>query len=365
VGVSIVTTIVMAVAGFLFAAVAGYLVGIIGSSSNPISGLTLSTLLLAAGLLVLLGMKGTSGIIAVLGVATVVCCVAGVAGDMLQDWKVGHLLGGTPWKMQVGGLIGVVAAALVLIPIILLLHKSGGGIGSEGLAAPQAGLMYKTATGIIGGLMPWHYIIIGMLFALALILIGSPSPMLIAVGMYLPFTTTAAIFVGGLIKWVANRLADRKFGDDVKAKEQVENRGLLVASGLVAGEAMVGIILAGIVATNTKLFCGAAELVKSKSGKLSCVAELPSWFHFKPLGFLVIIGLAVFMISMSLKGVKKTSDLPPPPKPDDDEAKKGGDDKGDDDKGDDDEADDDKADDKADDKKVDNKKADDKKVDED
>jgi len=88
----------------------------------------------------------------------------------------------------------------VLVPIILLLHKSGGGIGSEGLAAPQAGLMYKTATGIIGGMMPWHYIVIGMLFAVALILIGSPSPMLIAVGMYLPFTTTAAIFVGGLIK---------------------------------------------------------------------------------------------------------------------------------------------------------------------
>ncbi|MFH2009080.1 MAG: oligopeptide transporter, OPT family [bacterium] len=306
VGISIVTTIVMAIAGFLFAAVAGYLVGIIGSSSNPISGLTLSALLIAAGLLVLLGMKGTSGIIAVLGVATVVCCVAGVAGDMLQDWKVGHLLGGTPWKMQIGGLIGVVAAALVLIPIILVLHKSGGGIGSEGLAAPQAGLMYKTATGIIGGVMPWHYIVIGMLFAVALILIGAPSPMLIAVGMYLPFTTTAAIFVGGLIKWVADRLATRKLGTDHKAREKVENRGLLVASGLVAGEAMVGIILAGIVATNTKLFCGAADWVSSKAGKLTCVARSPEWFSMRPLGVVVIIGLAAFMIFMSLKGVRPT-----------------------------------------------------------
>ena len=306
VGISVVTTLVMAIAGFLFAAVAGYLVGIIGSSSNPISGLTLSTLLLAAGLLVVLGMKGTPGIIAVLGVATVVCCVAGVAGDMLQDWKVGHLLGGTPWKMQVGGLIGVVAAALVLIPIILVLHKSGGGIGSEQIPAPQAGLMHTTATGIIGGTMPWHYIVIGMLFAMGLILIGSPSPMLIAVGMYLPFTTTAAIFLGGLIKWVADRLAARKLGDDKKAKETVENRGLLVASGLVAGEAMIGIVLAGIVATNTRLFCGAKDWVDSQADKLTCVARVPDWFHIKALGFVVIIGLAVFMISMSLKGVKKT-----------------------------------------------------------
>ncbi|MDY0001240.1 MAG: oligopeptide transporter, OPT family [Polyangia bacterium] len=315
VGVSAVTTIVMAIMGFLFAAVAGYLVGIIGSSSNPISGLTLSTLLIAAGLLVLLGLKGQPGIIAVLGVATVVCCVAGVAGDMLQDWKVGHLLGGTPWKMQVGGLIGVVAAALVLVPIILLLHKSGGGIGSEGLAAPQAGLMHKTAVGIIGGLMPWHYIVIGMLFALALILIGSPSPMLIAVGMYLPFTTTAAIFVGGLIKWVTDRLANRKFKDDVKAKERVENRGLLVASGLVAGEAMIGICLAGVVAANVKLFCGAQQWVDSAAGKLTCVWRQPDWFHVKALGFLVILGLAIFMISMSMKGVKPTEPEPPASEP--------------------------------------------------
>jgi len=321
VGISVVTTLVMAVAGFLFAAVAGYLVGIIGSSSNPISGLTLSTLLLAAGLLVLLGMKGTAGIIAVLGVATVVCCVAGVAGDMLQDWKVGHLLGGTPWKMQIGGLIGVVAAALVLIPIILVLHKSGGGIGSEQIPAPQAGLMHTTATGIIGGTMPWHFIVIGMLFAVALILIGSPSPMLIAVGMYLPFTTTAAIFVGGLIKWVADRMAARKLGEDTKAKETVGNRGLLIASGLVAGEAMIGIVLAGVVATNTKIFCGAGDWVKSQAGELTCVARTPGYFGWHYLGYATIIGLAVFMIFMSLRGVEKTpggggSDKDDKPEPD-------------------------------------------------
>ncbi|MBW1811571.1 MAG: oligopeptide transporter, OPT family, partial [Deltaproteobacteria bacterium] len=144
-GISLITMVVMAIAGFLFAAVAGYLVSIIGSSSNPISGLTLSTLLIAAGLLVLLGMggeKGTeawkTGVLAVLGVATVICCVAGVAGDMIQDWKVGHNLGGTPWRMEIAGIVGVIAAALVLVLPIMLLHKFGGGIGSEALPAPQA-----------------------------------------------------------------------------------------------------------------------------------------------------------------------------------------------------------------------------------
>ncbi|RME20895.1 MAG: OPT family oligopeptide transporter, partial [Deltaproteobacteria bacterium] len=195
-GVSLLTMVVMAAAGFLFAAVAGYLVSIIGSSSNPISGLTLSTLLIAAGLLSVLGMGGSkgstewsTGVLAVLGVATVICCVAGVAGDMIQDWKVGHNLGGTPWRMEVGGLIGVVAAALVLVLPIMLLHEYGGGIGSDALPAPQAGLMATMADGIISGHMAWELIVIGMFFALALILIQSPSPMLIAVGMYLPFET--------------------------------------------------------------------------------------------------------------------------------------------------------------------------------
>ena len=260
VGISLITMIVMAIAGFLFAAVAGYLVSIIGSSSNPISGLTLSTLLIAAGLLVMLGMggeKGTAawaaGVLAVLGVATVICCVAGVAGDMIQDWKVGHNLGGTPWRMEISGVIGVIAAALVLVLPIMLLHEYGGGIGSDALPAPQAGLMATMADGIISGQMAWELIIIGMFFALALILIQSPSPMLIAVGMYLPFQTTLAIFVGGIIKWILDSMVKKRAEKDKKVGEVVENRGLLVASGLVAGEALLGILIAGIVAMGIKL----------------------------------------------------------------------------------------------------------------
>ncbi len=278
--ISLITLVVMAIAGFLFAAVSGYLVSIIGSSSNPMSGLTLSTLLIAAGLLVMLGMggeKGTSewaaGILAVLGVATVICCVAGAAGDMIQDWKVGHNLGGTPWRMQVGGLIGVVAAALVLILPIMLLHEYGGGIGSEALPAPQAGLMATMADGIISGSMPWELIIIGMFFAVALILIQSPSPMLIAVGMYLPFPTTMAIFVGGILKWILEMIAKKRAHGDKTVSDQAENRGLLVASGLVAGEALLGILIAGTVALGIKMF-PADDFVNRTHGAQEILAKV-------------------------------------------------------------------------------------------
>ena len=248
---ALVSGVVMAIAAFVFAAVAGYLVGIIGSSSNPISGLTLSTLLIAAVLMVLIGMKGNPGVIAALAVASVVCVVAGVSGDMLQDLKIGQLLGGTPWKMELAELIGVVFASLILIfPIILL--NNANGIGSEALPAPQAGLMAMVAKGIVGGEMAWPLVIAGMFFAVALILIKSPSPMLIAVGMYLPFQTTFAIFVGGIIKFVVDKMAEKRAKNNGE-KEVVNNTGLLLASGLVAGEALVGIILAGFVGVGISL----------------------------------------------------------------------------------------------------------------
>jgi putative OPT family oligopeptide transporter len=250
-GSAVLAAVVMAFAGFVFAAVAGYLVGVIGSSSNPISGLTLSTLLIAALLMVMVGMKGNPGVAAVLGVASVVCCVAGVAGDMMQDWKVGYLLGGTPWRMQIGGMVGVVAAALVMVIPIMLLHKANG-IGSEALPAPQAGLMAMMSKGIVAGEMAWPLVIAGMLFAVGLILINAPSPMLISVGMYLPFNTTFAIFIGGLIKFIVDKLAAKHIKDEHDAST-VENTGLLVASGLVAGEALTGIILAGLVVSKISL----------------------------------------------------------------------------------------------------------------
>lgn len=243
---AVVSTLVMVITGFFFAAISGYLVGMIGSSNNPISGLTLSTLIVSALLMVALGVSGASGVAAVLGVAAVVCVSSAVAGDMLQDLKVGFILGGTPWKMQLGEMIGAVVAALVMFFPLLILHQgdinTGGiGFGGKELPAPQAGLMAMLAKGIVGGQMAWPLVIVGMLMAVAMICVQVRSPMLVAVGMYLPFETVSTIFVGGLIRAIADwRAARKKFNEAQMVR--MENNGILISSGLIAGEALMGII---------------------------------------------------------------------------------------------------------------------------
>jgi len=241
-GGALLLTGVMLLLGFFFAAVAGYLVGLIGSSNNPISGLTLSALLISSLLMVLIGVTDTHGVAAVLGVAGVVCCAAGIAGDMMQDLKVGHLLGGTPWKMQLGELIGVVVAACAM-PAILVILDNAYTIGSENLSAPQAGLMALMAKGIVGGEMAWPLVIVGMFFGLALILIRAPAPMLIAVGIYLPFKTVFAVWVGGLIRLILDTFIKRRQASD-EERVRGENAGTLVASGLIAGQSLMAVLLA-------------------------------------------------------------------------------------------------------------------------
>jgi putative OPT family oligopeptide transporter len=245
---AIVAAVVMLVLGFLLSAVGGYLVGLVGGSNQPVSGLTLSALILAALLMVAFGVTGLQGVGAVLGVSAVVCCAICVSGSLIQDLKVGHLLGGTPRKMEIAEIVATITTAFVLVFPMLVLHKAnikqgGIGIGDPELSAPQAGLMAQLAQGIVGGEMPWGLILFGMCFSLALILMKAPAPTLIAVGMYLPFETTGAIFVGGCIKWLADAIARRRgvAGDDF------DNFGSLVASGLIAGESLTGVFMAGIV----------------------------------------------------------------------------------------------------------------------
>jgi putative OPT family oligopeptide transporter len=240
----------MILVGFFFATVSGNLVGFIGSSNNPISGLTLSTLLIAALLMVALGVSGTSGVAAVLAVATVVCVSSAVAGELLQDFKVGYILGGTPQKIQAAELIAVVVASLVMYFPLMLLHEGSiraGGVGFGGpeLPAPQAGLMATLAMGIVGHDMAWPLVVVGIFFGIALIMMQVKSPMLVAVGMYLPFGTTFAIFVGGVIRSIADWVADRR-GYNAAQKTRVDNAGVLVASGLIAGEALLGLVWAGL-----------------------------------------------------------------------------------------------------------------------
>ncbi len=246
----VVAAIVMLILGFFFATVSGSLCGMIGSSNNPVSGLTLSTLIVAALLMVSLGVSGAAGVIAVLGVAAVVCVSSAVAGELLQDFKVGYILGGTPRNIQIAELIAVIVASLIMYFPLLLLHegniKSGGtGFGDRQLPAPQAGLMALLAQGIVAGDMAWPLIVVGILMGLALILMQVKSPMLVAIGMYLPFGTTFAIFIGGLIRWAADFVANRR-GYNEAQKARVENAGVLTASGLIAGEAVLGLVWAGL-----------------------------------------------------------------------------------------------------------------------
>ncbi len=244
----LVAAVVMLIVGFFFAAVSGNLVGLIGSSNNPVSGLTLSTLIIAALLMVSLGVSGVSGVATVLGVAAVVCAAAAVAGELLQDFKVGHILGGTPRSMQIVDLIAVIVASAVMYLPLLVLHQgninAGGiGFGDRQLPAPQAGLMASLAQGIVGGEMAWPLVVLGILMGFGMILLQVRSPMLVAVGMYLPLSTTFAIFVGGIIRWAGNTLRDRK-GFNEAQRARIENVGVLTASGFIAGEALMGLVTA-------------------------------------------------------------------------------------------------------------------------
>jgi putative OPT family oligopeptide transporter len=254
---------VLIILAFFFGAVSGYLVGIMGSSNNPISGLTLTALVITALIMVMLGSRGNEGTAAVLGVAAIVCVSAAVAGEMLQDLKAGHLLGGTPWRMQVGDIIGVVLAGVVMFTVLAFLNdgdiakgvKEGyqGGFGSKNLSAPQASLMAILSRGIVEGQMAWPLIIAGMIMGLGFVLMQVKSPMLVSVGMYLPLETTFAIFVGGLIKGVVDMFNERKKHNEAQ-KVRVENTGVLLASGLIAGEALMGLVIAIFAVGNVFLY---------------------------------------------------------------------------------------------------------------
>jgi putative OPT family oligopeptide transporter len=294
---AIVSAAVMTVTGFLLSAIGGYLVGLVGSSNQPVSGLTLAALVIAALLMITIGATGKAGMAAVLGVASVVCCACCVSGSLIQDLKAGHLLGGTPWKMQVVEIVTVVLLAFFLMAPIIALHEANldtGGIGGRALPAPQAGLMAQLTKGIVGGQMAWGLLVIGAAFAMALILCGARAPMLIAVGMYLPFDTTSAIFLGGVIKWVADRVVSSRSD---AGKAAAEEKGTLLASGLIAGEATMGILLAVAfvsgIPSATQMITGAREL--------SFYAQWGGWLSI--VGFLSLAWLLVRLPSRGEAGM--------------------------------------------------------------
>lgn len=296
----VVAAVVMIILGFFFATVSGSLCGLIGSSNNPVSGLTLSTLIVAALLMVSLGVSGAAGVAAVLGVAAVVCVSSAVAGELLQDFKVGYILGGTPRNIQIAELIAVIVASLIMYFPLLLLHEGniragGTGFGDRQLPAPQAGLMALLAQGIVGGDMPWPLVLVGILLGFAFIGMNVKSPMLVSVGMYLPFETTFAIFVGGVIRWLGDKAAERR-GYNEAQRARVDNAGVLTASGLIAGEAILGLLWAGLQFTPPNI-----------RDHLQ-VFQHPSYL----IGLAVMVLLAVIMIRGPL-GSAGSPDEPAPP----------------------------------------------------
>jgi putative OPT family oligopeptide transporter len=289
--------LVMIVVGFFFAAVSGNLCGMIGSSNNPVSGLTLCTLIIAALLMVAIGVNGPSGVAAVLGVAAVVCVSSAVAGEMLQDLKVGHILGGTPAKMQIGDLFGIAAASLVLFFPLLVLNAAYG-FGSRELPAPQAGLMASLAQGIVGGNMAWPLVIVGIAMGFAMIMLEVKSVMLFAVGMYLPLETTFAIFLGGIIRWMTDQLRDRRGFNDAQ-KARVDNAGVLTASGFIAGEALCGLVVAGL---------KGAEAAGKISRALPTVFQHPSDI----VAALVMVIMIAVMVNLPLASAGSPDEPAPP-----------------------------------------------------
>lgn len=243
------TTVLMIVCSFLFVAVSSYIVGLVGSSNNPVSGMTISALLVSAALFLVLGFKGDSAILATLGVAAVVCCAACTAGDCSQDLKTGYLIGSTPKYQQFAQIIGVVIPAFIIAPVLTLLHSAY--VIGEGLKAPQASLFASITEGLFGnGELPINMVVYGALFGMAVIIIDSLflknskfrlHLMPLAVGIYLPVTLAVPIFIGGLIR----HSIDKKKPE----LEEAENKGVLLSSGFIAGEAIMGVALAIIIYT--------------------------------------------------------------------------------------------------------------------
>jgi len=259
VAVSLPMALVMLVAGFVFSAVAGYMAGLVGSSNNPISGVTIATVTVSALLLLLLmGADSVNGPAAAIIIGAVVCCAAAIAGDNMQDLKAGYILGATPWRQQVMQMIGTVSASLVLAPVLMLLYNAYGfrgepGAGPDALSAVQANLMASVSRGVFKGDLPWNYVFVGMGIAAFVIILDEylkwkeskfRTPVLaVTIGIYLPLELAVPIMIGGIVNHAAARFHAR-VKTPIEDVETSNRDGLLFASGLITGEALTGILLA-------------------------------------------------------------------------------------------------------------------------
>lgn len=235
--VSLLGAVIVVVFGFFFATVSSRMVGLVGSSNNPVSGMAIATLLIATLLLKVTGTTGVAGMISAISIGSIICIVSAIAGDTSQDLKTGYLLGATPKKQQYAEIVGVIAAAFAIGGTLYLLD-SAWGFGSEQLAAPQATLMKLIIEGVMEGNLPWALVFVGVFIAVIVEMIGIPV-LPFAIGVYLPVQLNACIMVGGLV-----RLALDKMKRPEGEKKEIVNDGILFCSGMIAGEGLVGILLA-------------------------------------------------------------------------------------------------------------------------
>ena len=309
--VSLPMTVVMVVTGFLFCSVSAYMAGLVGSSNNPVSGITIATILFSAVMLLLMmGPESSIGPVAAVMIGAVVCCAACIAGDNLQDLKCGYIVGATPWRQQVMLAIGAASSALVMAPVLNLLADAYGiGVATEAhpkpLPAPQATLMASVSKGLFGGQLPWDMIAIGALIGVAIIVLdetlkarGSSfrTPVLAAaVGIYLPLELMTTIFIGGVIAHLVERHLRRR-GTDQAGLERANRKGLLFAAGVITGEALMGIGIAIPIVT---------------SGRADVLALPPSLQFGESLGLIVLAVLGAWLYRTAMSADRGGSTPPP------------------------------------------------------
>jgi len=266
-GISLVMAVITILFAFIASALAGYLTGLVGSSNCPISGVTVAVLLIVSLIMLGFGVTGLAGMAIVIFISAVICIAGSISGDLLQSMACGQMLGATPKKLQISMTLGVLAISGVVGLVVAVLHKAFT-IGSRQLPAPQAFLMKGIVQGVLGGEMLWPYVLVGMVLALVLILIDLPV-LPVAIGIYLPFTLSVPIFAGGIIRYLTDRLLKKKFGSaeeeeisdwelaikqtGITPKEKAIRTGLLMTAGLVAGEALMGVVIAILIVMGINL----------------------------------------------------------------------------------------------------------------
>ena len=276
--IDVIGAIVIVIFGFFFATVSSRMVGLVGSSNNPVSGMAIATLLATTVLLKATGHTGMSGMTAAIAIGSVICIVAAMAGDMSQDLKTGYILGATPVKQQYGEMIGTVVSA-VTIGFVLYLLNAAWGFGTPELSAPQATLMKMIVEGVMGGNLPWTLVFIGVFIALAVELLGIPV-LPFAIGLYLPIELSSCIMIGGILRWA---LEKKKYKSG-EQKESAISNGVLCCSGMIAGEGLIGILLAVF------------AVVKVNGRSLAEYIDLSGSVNLGQIGAVVVLALVILSI---------------------------------------------------------------------